>query len=1210
MLMGLLYISTAQGGSDASATANNSSWVQLAGDLRAEIDALEALIALQQKRLANLRRLLQYERSSYAGRLPVSVAASDRSSVDSENSCLGEVCVAPTTIQPGELEQPSLGWLQAPHLLALNGQQNDTTGYPRLLRWPAPVLPSRRTPHWQPADAHKLLKVADSGAVTLSDQPIADMRELLQRHGGGMSAVVASDACSDNAASRAESNGHTTSSSAEREASSASVLIALATNSSRVLVVRIDRARGETHGKVQLVCAADVPGRLAFVGGHATAAAAAGARIPTTLRCLLNPGTRKHPQPVPGLLVGTSDGLLLSYSALDCSLLRLVFPPVAPAQQQQQQQQSQQEQSPAAQQWSAGPVTAIAASESRVVFAVGSHVHFFSPQRSELSRTVCRLEGMGVAAPPPPPHAGQQHAAGGDAGGAGGAAVVSDLSPDPSTPSWVWVGLTDGGFLLVSAGLGIGPGGGSCVLRHTFSHLRAPSASTLQAPHRTIAGSDGACNVDAHAVSVAVHPGFVVAANSRGLLALNSTALAADRPAAAATLLHAAWLTTPSLREEGAASCLAAGGHAAASVRVAAQVLLHLLPTTLPASPPSSMAGQQRAAFATPLPTVALTVFRAELGASETYALLPPLRGSAVNPFGAGADSAGDNGYGSSGGGLGWLRFLLIGGALVGVFAWRRWGLQPGKRRRGQRRGELPTDILDDEEREAEGRADDDDDGTDEHEEGQGSGFLSIGPPGRSMSQTLLRGMAGIASLGGKALAGRGPLGGLLHMLGVELHAQRRGRQRDDAALRRGLGLGPIDAPEGDEGAAGLSGRESWARQSPFSDAPLSSAGHTGLRNRRQGSLAQLPGAPSMSFGGGALPPHLQRMLTQRLAAEDAAAGSSGGARRGVGKGRSGDRGAAGDDEDDEDDDDPLGGFSREQFDTMDAAFERLAARARRKRDRSLREAAAAGAAGGRGRGAGAGARVMMPASPCVSDGSSGSSDDGVDDDGGGGGQGDRGSSRGSDGGTPSELAAAEEAMLESQMAREGGGSGMGGRFAPMPLTSQHPHFTSPTSQRSQQRSGPAQWASLASSLASAPIPSGLGADADGEEGDDAALAAAMASSVFQQHAGGAGFSDGGSSAAQRQRRIASALTARPDSPSAYLRQGYLPPDADGEVPEPGRTHGGATGERRRPAPRSASSAAAALAHRMAERADAGVLDPDAIADGGGGDEYTSDDDA
>jgi hypothetical protein len=28
----------------------------------------------------------------------------------------------------------------------------------------------------------------------------------------------------------------------------------------------------------------------------------------------------------------------------------------------------------------------------------------------------------------------------------------------------------------------------------------------------------------------------------------------------------------------------------------------------------------------------------------------------------------------------------------------------------------------------------------------------------------------------------------------------------------------------------------------------------------------------------------------------------------------------------------------------------------------------------------------------------------------------------------------------------------------------------------------------------------------------------------------------------------------------------------------------------------------------MAERADAGVLDPDAIADGAGGDEYTSDD--
>lgn len=1210
LFMGLLHISIAQDGRDASAAVNSSAWVQLAGDLRTEIDALEALIALQQKRLANLRRLLQYERSYNAGRLPVS-AASDRSS-DFENSCLGETCVAPATIPSSEPEQPPLGWLQAPQLMTFNGQQNDTTGYQRLLRLPAPVLPSKRTPLSQPADAHKLLKVADSGIIILADQPVADVRELLQRHGGGSSTVVAADACSDPAASRtsrAGNSGSHTSSSSEQEASPASILIALATNSSRLLVVRIDRARGGGHGTAALVCAADVPGRLAFVGGHATAAAAAGTRSPSALRCLLNPGTRKHPQPVPGLLLGTTDGLLLSYSAVDCSLLRLVFPPVAPA----QQQQSQQEQTPAAQQWSAGPVTAIAVSESRVAFAVGSHVHFFSPQRSELSRTVCRLEGMGAAAPPPPPHhygqhSGQQHAAGGDAGGAGGAAVVSDLAPDPSTSSWIWVGLADGGFLLVSAGLGVGPGGGSCVLRHTFSHLKAPPASTLQTPHRVIAGSDSACNIDAHAVSVAVHPGFVVAANSRGLLALNSTALAADRPASAATLLHAAWPTTASLGEEGAAPCPAASEHAAAPLRCAAQVLLHLLPTTPLVSPQPPMAGQKRAA--TPLPTVALTVFRGELGASETYALLPPLRGTAVNPFGAGADSSGDDSYGSGGGGgLGWLRFLLVGGALVGVFAWRRWGLQPGKRRRGQRRGELPTDILDDEEREAERRTDDEE-GTDEQDEEEG-GFLNIGPSGRSMSQTLLRGMAGIASLGGKALAGRGPLGGLLHMLGVELHAQRRGRQRDDAALRRGLGLGPIDAPDGDEGAAGASGRETWARQSPFSDAPLPSAAQAGLRNRRQGPLAQLPGSPTMSFGGGALPPHLQRMLTQRLAAENAAAGNGGGARRGGGTGRSGGRSArgAGDDEEDDegDDDDPLGGFSREQFDTMDAAFERLAARARRKRDRSLRDAAAAGGGGSRGRGAGAGARSMMPPSPSVSDGSSGSSKDG---DGGAGGHRGRGSSRGSGGGTPSELAAAEEAMLESQMAREGGSSGAGGSYAPMPLTSQHPHFTSPTSQRSQQRSGPSQWASLASSLASAPLPFGSGASADGEEGDDATLAAAMANSVFQQHTGGAGFSDEDSSAAQRQRRIASALTARPDSPSAYLRQGYLPPDADGEVPEPGRTHAGTTGMRRRTAPRSASSAAAALAHRMAERADAGVLDPDAIADGGGGGEYTSDDDA
>jgi hypothetical protein len=202
-----------------------------------------------------------------------------------------------------------------------------------------------------------------------------------------------------------------------------------------------------------------------------------------------------------------------------------------------------------------------------------------------------------------------------------------------------------------------------------------------------------------------------------------------------------------------------------------------------------------------------------------------------------------------------------------------------------------------------------------------------------------------------------------------------------------------------------------------------------------------------MSFGGGALPPHLQRMLTQRLAAESAAGGNGGGARRGGGNGRSGGSGARGDDEDgDDDDDDPLGGFSREQFDTMDAAFERLAARARRKRDRSLRDAAASGGGGGRGRGAGAGARAMMPSSPSVSDGSSGSSDDGG---GGAGGRGGRGSSRDSDGGTPSELAAAEEAMLQSQMAREGGSSGMGSSYGPMPLASNHPPFTSPTSQRS-----------------------------------------------------------------------------------------------------------------------------------------------------------------
>lgn len=760
-------------------------------------------------------------------------------------------------------------------------------------------------------------------------------------------------------------------------------------------------------------------------------------------------------------LVGTEDGLLLLYTYVptvngtgSLALTRVVYPPQPRLRASDNDSQGNDDDDGTAGSHPDVTITAIsdfgsssttvsllehslastaattATGSGKVAFAFGNgHVRFFSHSlgqaKVEVSRTVCKvkemLAGVGLDAS--------------SSSSANGTFTVTALSNDPLTPSWLWVGLSNGLVLLLHPNNVLSPGGGGGFMGTGCPMLRIFKQLQLQLQPQQ---QEATLHPSTASISFATAPGLLVASNAKGLLFINTSLLhdsgyehedegGEDKPTGARGVATFLPFSVPT--PKGADVSVSAAFHPryegltllyrrqyegeeeveAQSYRVHPRMLGIRVGASSTAGDGRDGDDAARRARAQPGGIVG-----GLLRGIVSWFVGPLLAYQEQEKQQQNGETATATSASAGAGGpaiFGWARLaVLAGGILLYLYLRKKSSRRTstGKKRKvsfkQQQRAQLPASLrgYDDGEDQEEEEEDEEEGEENEDSSSSSAGFFNpfgdgndrngAASPSMPLSLRLMKGFTWLARIVG----GRGVLGGALLFMGIEVAGFNSGNNTSGRLgggkktlagkqLARELGLPesfingsglirqPGKAGDDDEDAAGGIGGLAGAFGSEEQDfdplrraaravgfdsadaAASSAAAREALRRRRKAptlhrapelvvppaSSSSLAGhgkahawgkPPAVAAGGSreamqSLPKGLGAMLQRQVAA--AAAAKS--------------RGADDDDDDVNNDDDglfgsglldPLGRFSKSKLDSMDAAFERLAARARRKRDK------------------------------------------------------------------------------------------------------------------------------------------------------------------------------------------------------------------------------------------------------------------------------------